>query len=709
MAVVEPATIEEGVFYAYGATPGYQLLELDRFREFLKLMSDAKRDGLFAEHSKLILDCLVTTHEREHFIQYQTTIFGGLMWRLFQCLRVDILHLGQMIDRSGSLDGVALPLHTWTKEHGRSHFYAHAPPAEEPGRSVGSVVDMLDEAEEIERFLEFFSVMTGSLTHSETELAAVNAGYRRLAARSGLVPIRGELMAGDPTNVGASYSTAEVMEAGARLAELALLQKCGADAAHIANWQRTHVHGEYKRVLSALLGLSITDVTILKAVVDAALCGPVDLICPELHEPGRPLVDIHPGPRFERLLLALRDTDVSAYGRSSNLAMIGLLDVLCAKARLPRLSKTLRLASQAAFQKGANWGGMRISEKFRSPADLANRVWDSADTGRTSNVISNFERILLTSLERRLSLPCSFMEPAGVGTGLLPVIELFADQCALNPIPGETVPQPAEPGKLDLHMIAFIYLLEQVFCLRAIGKGNLASLMSFAEKLIARMYEGSSAENRRDLEASDLLKIAANELPSAIIKLLNEAHELPFDLREYPVQRMSSFGDWSARLIEPLTPEEIRTLVYLPLLFHSAVAMFPNRAPSDGAGSMAFMKFLQNAEAHESGLLRQICRLITQIGPAAYFENAPGIAQFMGMADHMQRLLARELLPAEYKLTLKELFGFAVDVAVASGKKFLVISQVSPEQRKILTRLAEIFQFDLAELPGDKKAKLEGR
>jgi hypothetical protein len=54
MKIITTRQTEEGIFYAYGATPAYNSLRLDRFREFLSLTKTESLAEIFANQPKLV-------------------------------------------------------------------------------------------------------------------------------------------------------------------------------------------------------------------------------------------------------------------------------------------------------------------------------------------------------------------------------------------------------------------------------------------------------------------------------------------------------------------------------------------------------------------------------------------------------------------------------------------------------------------------------
>ncbi len=467
----------EGTYYAYGATPEYASLSLSDYQEILT--GDVRK----IKHD-VFLRYLVVAHEREHYTQYNSTPFGLLNWRIFQCLKVDTIKIAIQIDRTQNFQNIFIPIHEWARTRGQQHF-ANFPPKHSPFYSIfaqqGRGNEWIENEHKIledcvkgiDLYLRFFDVLRGRLHGDLTEVVAIsNSAMQQLAVRSGLSKTI-HLRIPDNTIETPSFSTEEVLEAGARFSELLSLFLVDADRSFIDAWRLKYIQGVYAPVFNFLESeLSVVSdervrALICKGVVDLSLCAPIDHSCVSMHKDEVSLEDVHPGGRIFRLARSARKLWA---GRRGNFDFSAFNEEICSEAKLPSAADTLQTAANGMIQLNANWGGGILHNKnpINTQDDLITQMLKNANMSPGADFVSLNEKIYRLMFMIRAQRPDLLAASATGELAFYPFIEFFTNACAWNPTDkflngffGEEI--------ATLLVDAFIHMMQQFVALSLLG------------------------------------------------------------------------------------------------------------------------------------------------------------------------------------------------------------------------------------------------
>ena len=168
---------------------------------------------------------------------------------------------------------------------------------------------------EIDTFLKFLEILTGKMNENVSDITDIaNAATMMLAHRSWLesvvqfsVPAEGYCADSEIF----TYSTEEVLEAGAHFTEFLVLLYINAGDDIIADWRKRYLHGVYAPVFNLLEENNLAKFDELKAgtavcklIIDLALCAPIDIVCAKSLRGAISFADAHPGARIGRLVRA---------------------------------------------------------------------------------------------------------------------------------------------------------------------------------------------------------------------------------------------------------------------------------------------------------------------------------------------------------------------------------------------------------------------
>jgi hypothetical protein len=331
----------------------------------------------------------------------------------------------------------------------------------------------------------------------EKDVETANLAMGMLATRSGLrhAPVFSP-QAHHHDDVEQVFSTEQVMEAGARLAELFMMAQFDESKEAIATWRRQYIQGDYLPVFDLLereLSPVMRDPAQLamagKSIVDMALCAPIDHVCSQMYHNPISFFDVHPGARVHRLARAA----ARILAKSEEMLSGSTLEEICEEARLPSLGETLRIASEGVIQHEANWGGHIQNAAEAAAAGGINEFWNilrrGVDDSPTADFVKLYETLYRGAFRMRAMRPDLFAIPAGQGTGLTPIIEWFSDSCAFNTI--DQLKQQwlnLENLKLEaIHAKAFFHMVDHVVALSLIGRVSYEDVKKLDIKFRARV------------------------------------------------------------------------------------------------------------------------------------------------------------------------------------------------------------------------------
>jgi hypothetical protein len=401
-----------------------------------------------------LVPTLIAIHEQEHLKTLTSTPLGLLLWRIEQCLRVDIFYFVRraghvpvgmgypcwfeaLCNRANSLQDV------FDDDRIRDIFY-HA----------------LNGCSTIKAFLQVLTHRTNATIGDFIELA--NESFQYLAVRSGLdpadCPVWSSRIPPDAPLLQKYHPTLlGIMEASARARELTKLEWLNAPDATISQWLESSIFGVYHEAFSLLhskLGTSIW----IKAVVDIALSTPIDIVAAAKGEILY-VEDVLPSYRLDRIANALRGATLPL---SSSKYQNDLCDVILKRAGLP-LSRPLyeRLANPT-YTEEANWGGSlgneymkhveeRFRKNFKLRLDDCSYFFESKKPSQESRA-DRPDSAILTFFSDHL-----FLEPSVVVDKMSLIISAFDAQIRT------AVSQRLLTGEYPLDISHLIKLMEEQF------------------------------------------------------------------------------------------------------------------------------------------------------------------------------------------------------------------------------------------------------
>lgn len=305
----------------------------------------------------LIGPALTEVHELDHYRVLQSTPFGLLYWRLWQCLAVNLSFIDRRIAAvvpdaladGGDLLGKAAQAASDRMPRGRDRDF---------------FISVVQESLVYQLMIQWLDDGRG-VTVSEFVLWA-NVAFQLLAIRSEVpvdsLPRWTTRRAPDEALLPEDALTAvELLEAGARARELVLLNELRAEDETIKAWREQRIHGIYRAGFVPLLR-RLGEPSWIRLVVDVAFSADLDLTAagPELV-----VEDCLPALRAPRLVEALRNT-VLRNTLDSYRAVVGEGLAECAGLHPPRLVYARLARLERLFGEGANFGG-RLLE-----------IWDSS-------------------------------------------------------------------------------------------------------------------------------------------------------------------------------------------------------------------------------------------------------------------------------------------------------------------------------------------
>jgi hypothetical protein len=101
------------------------------------------------------------------------------------------------------------------------------------------------------------------------------------------------------------FSTGEIVEAGARLCEARLLERCKNRDIVLSSWMDESIHGIYKPAFEWLMS-ELNDFFAASLAVDLALMSPIDLVNNAAPQGTIFVEDVHPGWRLPKIVDAMR-------------------------------------------------------------------------------------------------------------------------------------------------------------------------------------------------------------------------------------------------------------------------------------------------------------------------------------------------------------------------------------------------------------------
>jgi hypothetical protein len=292
---------------------------------------------------------LTEIHELDHYRVLQSTPFGLLLWRLWQCLAVNVSFVEHQIaayapdaTRSGNCDILGSLA---------DQVLAKMPPSTEREYLLYVVFESRTYLQVIEWLMDGRDVTVGRFVDE------MNLAFQFLATRSEMeldsIPTWTSRRPRDsPLLSNADFTAIELLEAGARAREMILLDSMSAADDAIEAWRRPRMKGHYVAAFQPLIR-QLGEPSWIRVLVDVAFSGDSDLTAagPELLAE-----DTLPALRANRLVESLRSTVIRNTLEGSH-AEVSITFAQKAGLEPPRdvygrLSRKERL-----YGEGANFGG----------------------------------------------------------------------------------------------------------------------------------------------------------------------------------------------------------------------------------------------------------------------------------------------------------------------------------------------------------------
>jgi hypothetical protein len=250
-----------------------------------------------------LLPFLYREHERYHHLQFLSTPVGYFTWRLTATIISSAQWIVSNISRYSQIDIDIFPLTEWLNLRGLQQI---ALSDQIPESRKRILVKFSSKLTILSRFLEAFLEKPAISVADFLKIA--NESADQLKSTSDLhvdwrwISRREAHASYLPEGV---FSTAEIIEAGARLCEEQLLSQARNASDLLPVWEKQAIFGIYKPAYQWLKSQSLDYLELQLLAIDLALMSPVDLITARAVGGVVWLEDVHPGWRLQRIVEAM--------------------------------------------------------------------------------------------------------------------------------------------------------------------------------------------------------------------------------------------------------------------------------------------------------------------------------------------------------------------------------------------------------------------
>ena len=297
------------------------------------------KDSIFSQ--------LTLAHELDHYKLSQSTPFGLLLWRIYQCLMVDYSYLNHELSKVEAFDKMQFPYSKWIEENFNELI-------KEYKGNRDYLVLVQDEITTLSRFL--FALLGRPKITVGDFIEIANKAFLYLGKRCDLknnckwstkLPLDNELYSSE------HFSCIELIEASARHRELTVLESFNLyDLVFFKEWELVSLHGVYKKGTTNLLK-KLGSPSNAKTAIDIAFNGPIDIACFEVNEEIY-LEDILPVYRIDKITRAMRNTFIQ---ENDKLFHKQMLEDLADNANVPSPKKALSRLIKSNLWGDTFWGG----------------------------------------------------------------------------------------------------------------------------------------------------------------------------------------------------------------------------------------------------------------------------------------------------------------------------------------------------------------
>jgi hypothetical protein len=371
-----------------------------------------------------IAPMLSEVHELDHYRLLQSTPFGLLSWRLWQCLSVNLSFIERQI--------AAVCPHVLADEQ---DLLFDAAPAAFPAMAASADRDyfanVVEETRLYQQLLDWLN--DGREVSVGLFVASANAVFDVLAIRSevphdGLPRWTTRLPLDAPLLAEGAMTAVELLEAGARARELMLLNDLDVGDDAVAAWRDARIFGVYAAAFPNLMS-QLGEPNWIRVVLDIAFSADMDITAagPELC-----VEDVLPSLRVPRLVKALRSqilhNDLDRFRSLVGRDLAEAAGLMAPCDTFARLAQVERL-----FGEAANFGG-RVSFREVGGADLS-KDFEANSVARTLLGSRAYFEVtharFREAFKERESDPIRYLRSDRTRP-IAPLISYFMDNCVFN-------------------------------------------------------------------------------------------------------------------------------------------------------------------------------------------------------------------------------------------------------------------------------------